>query len=68
MTSRYDGYRRQRKRVRVGARERAGYLFSSRKWAALCGPVSCRQMTPEERARHAYVRKAPDPYEREEPP
>jgi len=68
MTSHCDGYRKRRKRVRVGARERAGYLFSNRKWAALCGPVSCRQMTPQELARHASLRKAPDPYEREEPP
>ena len=68
MSSRCDGYRKRRKRVRVSAREHAGYLFSHRKWAVLCGPVSCRHVTPQERAFQASVRKAPDPYEREEPP
>ena len=68
MTTRCDAYRKRRKRVRVSARAHAGYLFSNRKWAARCGPVSCRQMTPQERALQASVRKAPDPYEREEPP
>lgn len=63
-----DRYRQRRKRVRIGARERASYLNSHRKWAALCGPVSCRQMTSEELAFHASLCKAPDPYEREEPP
>lgn len=68
MSSRCDRYRRRRKTVRIGARERAGYLNSPAKWAALCGPVSCRHMTTQERAFQASIRMNPDPYEREEPP
>lgn len=68
MSNPYDCYRSKRKRVRIESRERVSYLHSKRKRAALCGPVTRRQMTPEERARYGPARKAPDIYEREEPP
>lgn len=65
MTTHCDSFRRRRKRVRVAASDRLSN--SRRRWAALCGPVTTRQMTPEERQR-CFARRAPDPYERSEPP
>lgn len=68
MSTRCDRHRQRRKRARAASRERVGYAHCRRKWAALCGPVVCRQMTADEQARYGAAHNAPDPYERGDPP